>query len=272
MATRALAGQGRPGRAARRPQLPRVPSALLGLLLLWEGSVQLGLANSQALPAPSLLARTAVDLAASGVLLENTLSSLRRVLAGYALAAALGVSLGVLLGLLPRLGRQLTPIVELLRPIPPIAWIPLAILWLGLGDRSAIFIVAVGAFFPIVLAATAAVGAVARSKVDAARSLGAGPRLIVTDVLLPAAQPQILVGLRVGLGTAWTAVIAAEMVGAASGLGYAIQLNRTMLETEAVMVHMIVIGLVGWAMTRLLGGLERRLTRWHAGTLAVPGS
>jgi ABC-type nitrate/sulfonate/bicarbonate transport system permease component len=175
----------------------------------------------------------------------------------------------VVLGVFPGAGRRLMPLLDVLRPIPPIAWIPIAILWFGLGNTSAVFIVTVGAFFPLFLNTYGGIVAVSQAQVNAARCLGAGPRLIITDILFPAALPQLMTGLHVGVGIAWTSVIAAEMVGARAGLGYAIQLNRTMLETEAVMVNMVTIGVIGWMMNRLVSRLERRLTRWNQETLAA---
>jgi ABC-type nitrate/sulfonate/bicarbonate transport system, permease component len=197
------------------------------------------------------------------------MGSVSRVGVGFSIAVILGVSQGVVLGTLPYLGQRLTPLLEVLRPIPPIAWIPIAIIWFGLGNPSAVFIVALGAFFPIFIHTYSGIRAVSQSQVNAARCLGASPGLIMTDILLPAALPQLLTGLRVGVGIAWTSVIAAEMVGTRTGLGYAIQLNRTLLETEAVVVNMVVIGVIGWAMNAVVGRFELWLTRWNQGTLAA---
>ncbi|MCG8350733.1 MAG: ABC transporter permease [Chloroflexales bacterium] len=261
--------------AKRQNPLQRIRCRLdtLGLLalvfLIWEGLGRLGLINDNLLPLPSLLAVTALELAQSGLLFANAFSSVSRVFVGFGIAAVLSVASGVTLGMFPALGRRLAPLLDLLRPIPPIAWIPIAILWFGLGNTAAVFIVAIGAFFPIFLSTYSGISGVKQAHVNAARCLGASPRLIITDILFPAALPQILTGLRVGVGIAWTSVIAAEMVGTRAGLGYAIQLNRTMLETEAVIVNMIVIGFVGWTMNYLVQRLEQRLTRWNRDTLAV---
>jgi len=239
------------------------------ILAVWEGLASLGLLNSRVLPPPSVLILSAIELARSGVLLENSLGSLERVSAGFLVASFLGVGAGLVLGAIPALARRIVPLFDLLRPIPPIAWIPIAILWFGLGNSSAVFIVAIGAFFSIFLNTYSGIRSVSLAHVKAAQCLGAGPLLIMTDVLLPAAMPQILTGLRVGLGVAWISVIAAEMIGAQEGLGYAIQLNRIMLETEAVVVNMIVIGMIGWAMNAMVGSLEQSLTGWNQGTLAA---
>lgn len=245
----------------------RFSALLTALLIVWQLLASQGYLSNAVLPPPLKIAEVAFSLAASGVLFENSLGSIHRVFVGFSLAAIAGIAFGVSSLLFSQAGRFFTPFVDLLRPIPPIAWIPLAILWFGLGDQSAVFIVFIGAFFPIALNSAAGIGNVSKVHIDAARCLGAKRRLIVTDVLLPAAAPQVLVGLRLGLANAWTSVIAAEMVGARNGLGYAIQLNRTMLEMEAVMVNMAVIGLIGWTMNWGVRQLERELTRWNLDTV-----
>lgn len=239
------------------------------VLVAWEILAQLGFVNVKLLPPPSILALSALDLIRTGVLVENTFGSLLRVFTGFSLATVLGVGSGLILATSKGAARRSLPFIEILRPIPPIAWIPLAILWFGLGTVSAVFIVTLGAFFPIVISTYSGIRSISQGYVNAAHSLGANDRLIMTDILFPASLPQILTGLRVGIGIAWTSVIAAEMVGVQDGLGYAIQLNRTMLETEAVVVSMIVIGLIGWGMNRLLGWLERRTTVWCQDSLAA---
>ena len=161
-----------------------------------------------------------------------------------------------------RWGQGLRAVLELLRPIPPIAWVPLAILWFRLGDASAWFIVFIGAFFPIYVQVAWALTACPDRWLELSRSLGASPWLTLLRVRLPSAAPQVAAGLRVGLGLAWISVIAAELVGAQSGLGYRIQMHRLMLETEGVMVGMLSIGLLGFAMGALARGLERRLVPW----------
>ena len=139
---------------------------------------------------------------------------------------------------------------------------PLAILWFGLGDHSAWFIVFVGAFFPIYIQVAWALSHCPPEWLELADSLGAGRRLTLLRVRLPAAAPEVVAGLRTGLGLAWTSVIAAELVGAQSGLGYRIQMHRLVLETEGVIVGMLTIGLLGYGMSLLARGLERRLLPW----------
>lgn len=237
---------------------------VVALLAAWQGLSAAGWLNPHALPAPSRVAGAWLDLARTSLPVD-ALASVLRVTAGFTLAALLGVGLGVALGLAPRLQRPVRLLTDLLRPIPPIAWIPLAVLWFGIGDRSAVFIVVLGAFFPIFLSTADGVRRVPRAHVDCARSLGAGRGLIFRDVVFPAALPEIGTGLRIGMGMAWMSVIAAELVGARSGLGYLIQLNRLLLNTERVMAGMITIGILGYAMNHAARRLERRLTPWVRG-------
>jgi len=233
------------------------------LLLLWEAAASLKLVNINVLPPPSNLLEESYLLIKSGLLFSNLLGSLYRVTLGFSIAVCLGVLAGTLLGYFSTIGRVVAPILDIFRPIPPIAWIPLAILWFGLGNSSSIFIIALGAFFPIFVNTFAGVTSVSHYYLDTGRCFGASQSLIIYDIILPAALPQVLTGVRIGIGTAWTSVIASEMVGTRDGLGYAIQLSRVMLDTEAVIVNMILIGIIGWLMNALILNLEKRVAYWH---------
>lgn len=182
-----------------------------------------------------------------------------RVTVGFSIAAAVAISLGLALGIWERVAAYINPLIELIRPISVLAWIPLAILWFGLGDRSAWFIIFLGSFFPIFTNTYLGARAVQPIHLRVAQCLGAGRWLYVRQVLFPSALPYIIAGLRVGLGVGWTCVIAAELIAATSGLGYMIQLARTMIETEKVMAGMVVIGVVGFCMNALMRALERKL-------------
>ena len=233
---------------------------LLVVLLGWELTARL--LASPALPSPLEVASMAAWLMGEGTLLTDVAGSLGRVLSGYALAAVGGLALGALGALGGRWTAGLRAVVEVLRPIPPIAWIPLALLWFGLGDPSARFIVFVGAFSPIFVQTCWALSRCPPGYLELARSVGAGPWLTFRRVRLPAAAPGIAAGLRTGLGLAWTSVIAAELVGAQSGLGYRIQMHRLVLETDGVMVGMACIGLCGLLMDLAARTVERRVVDW----------
>jgi NitT/TauT family transport system permease protein/sulfonate transport system permease protein len=218
---------------------------------------------SPALPPVSQVFSTGIALAREGGLWDDVFASLARVLVGFGAAAIAGVGLGGLVALGGVPGAGMLGAVQLLRPIPPIAWVPLAILWCGLGDRSAWFIVFIGAFFPIFTQVAWALAGCPAPYLELAQSLGASRWLVLTRIRFPAAAPGIVAGLRTGLGLAWTSVVAAELVGAQSGLGYRIQMHRLVLETDGVFVGMACIGALGFAMDgvarRLEGALARRL-------------
>lgn len=236
--------------------------ASLSLLLgVWELAAH-GFANPVLLPSPQLVAGSIVELIGNGSLLADILASLKRVFAGFFLASVLAVPLALLMAFFLPLRRLILPLVTLLRPIPPIAWIPLAILWFGLGDKPSYFITALAAFFPIFLNAFAGGIDVEARHVHAARFLGAGRWLMVRHVYLMSALPHIWTGLRVGLGQCWMAVVTAELIAAQSGLGYMIQANRINLETQHVLTGMISIGVLGALMTTALGWCERFVLPW----------
>ncbi|HEY3315775.1 MAG TPA: ABC transporter permease [Bacillota bacterium] len=244
-----------------RPWLLRA-AALVSFVGLWQLAASLRLVNPVFLPAPSTIAQAFADAIRDGAIFVNSLISLRRVILGFAAGAVLAVPLGLAMGHYRDVEHFFDPLIELLRPIPPLAWIPLSIIWLGIEESPKIFIIFLGAFFPILLATVAGVKNVDPILARAARSLGAGGRDIYLRVVLPAAVPSILTGLRVGLGVAWTCLVAAELIAARAGLGYMIAAARRYLVTEVVIMGMLVIGLLGVLMEVALRAVERRITFW----------
>jgi NitT/TauT family transport system permease protein/sulfonate transport system permease protein len=246
-----------------RPGNPLRKFAGLGLVLLvWQGLASLDLINPFLLPPPSRLIATFWDMLIDGSLIVHAASSLERVVVGFLLAAFAGTLLGVALGWWPAVSEQLMPIVEAVRPIPPIAWTPLAILWFGIGNAPSYFLVFIGAVFPVFVNTFAAVRGLDRTQINAALCLGAGPRLLITDVVIPASLPIIFPGLRIALGVGWMCVVAAELIAAQSGLGYLIQQSRMLLQTQIVLTGMITIGIIGFVMNAGMIWLERRLIPW----------
>lgn len=213
------------------------------------------------LPSPWEAARTFVGLLQSGALLQHVGTSVARVLAGFVLGGAVAIPLGAMIGLLPSVQRAVEPLVELIRPVPPYAMIPLALLWFGTGAAGKLLIITYAVLFPVLLNTVQGVSAVDRRLVDAARTLGARRRFIVTRVILPAARPQVLVGLRVGFGSAWLALVAAEMVASSAGLGFLIIDAREMLRTDVVVVCMVVIGVIGYGFNGLFLALQARIEK-----------
>ncbi|GAA4342459.1 ABC transporter permease [Variovorax defluvii] len=213
------------------------------------------------LPAPTTVAVAAWELIVSGELLRHLVDSLRREFIAFCWALV-AIPLGVAMGWWKPVHEQLDPLIEMLRPIPPLAWIPLSILWFGIGDTQNQFIIFLGIFFPILLNTITGVRSVEPNLVRAARCLGSGEGAVLRRVVLRAALPQIVTGIRIGLGVGWMALVAAELVGASSGLGFLINDARTLLRTDIVIVGMIAIGLVGLALDLLIRVLSRRALPW----------
>lgn len=215
------------------------------------------------LPMPTDVGRGFVTLIANSTLLQDILASLKRVFIGFFIASAIAVPLAMALAhnLLTR--RLMLPIINLLRPIPPIAWIPIGILWFGIGDATSYFITAIAAFFPIFLNAFAGGMAMEHHHLYAAKCLGAKRMSIIRYVMFPSALPMIWTGLKIGLGQSWMAVVTAELVAAQSGLGYMIQVSRLNLDTAYVLVGMAVIGVLGSIMTHMLSWIEKHVLPWR---------
>ncbi len=213
------------------------------------------------LPPPTMVAATFFEMLRSGELLRHLYDSLRREFTAFSWALV-AIPLGVAMGWWKPMHRQINPLVEMLRPIPPLAWIPLSILWFGVGDTQNQFIILLGIFFPILLNTISGVKSVEPNLVRAARCLGGGEAAVLRRVVLPAALPQIVTGVRIGLGVGWMALVAAELVGANSGLGFLINDARTLLRTDIVIVGMITIGLVGLGLDIMIRTLSRRVLPW----------
>jgi ABC-type nitrate/sulfonate/bicarbonate transport system permease component len=226
-------------------------------------------ANPALLPSPFEVIGAIVDLAIDLELFMHAGISLARMLLSLTLASLLAIPLGLLMGLRRTLDELVDPVVEMLRPISGIAWIPLALFIFGIGNTLPIFIMTYAAFFPILLGAVAGVRGVDRRLIDAARTMGIPRRTIVTRVVVPAALPALLVAVRLGVASSWTAVVAAELIGAPSGLGYAVEWYRELLMTPQVMAFIAMIGVLGYLTDRTLRWLVERFTPWAVQTGGV---
>ncbi len=215
------------------------------------------------MPAPTVVAKTAASMIVSGELGYHLLASLKREGVAFVFALA-AVPLGLFMGWFRVIHAQLDPVIEVLRPIPPLAWIPLSILWFGIGDDQNEFIIFLGMVFPILINTIDGVRKVERNLVRAARSLGAPEHSVLTRVVLQAALPQIVTGIRIGLGVGWMALVAAELVGASSGLGFLINDARSVLRTDIIVVGMLTIGIVGLSIDLALRVTTRKLLPWSA--------
>jgi len=213
-------------------------------------------------PSPFSLWLAFVNNFSSVDIYMHILSSLRRVLVGFFIASIFGVSLALLIGYYKKIGYHVNPVIEILRPIPPIAWIPIAILIFGLGDKSSYFIVFLGAFFPIFTNTYFGVISLPKIYINVAASFEIKGMAFVKNILFYFSLPYIFTGLKIGMGMAWMSVIAAELIGAQSGLGYFIQINRLLLRVDNIILGMILIGLVGFLLTKSISLVEKRVILW----------
>lgn len=254
----------------------------LALLAVWQWLSSQAIVNPQILPGPIavlakwweyLLPLDAYDAAKSnyltwifsGELIHDAYASLYRVVTGFVLGAALALPLGLMMGANDRIYKLFNPLIQVFRPIPPIAFIPLSILWFGLGNPPAIFLIVIGAFFPILMNTIAGVRHVDSIYIRAARSLGASQTTMFLRVMLPAATPYILTGARIGVGTAFIVVIVAEMIAVNNGLGYRILEAREFFWSDKIIAGMFSIGLLGLAIDSGMNRLNNYLLKWHRG-------
>lgn len=238
---------------------------VLGLVVFfgtWQLLSVFGLINDYLLPSPLQVIQALWVMLLDGTLLTNLGASLLRVGVGYCLALVVGLSLGFLCGWFRVFSDLVRPVVEVIRPIPPLAWVPIAILWFGLGDASAYFLVFLGCVFPAFFGAYTAVRAIDRNQLNAALCLGAGRWLLLRDVLIPASLPIVMPNMRLALGIGWMCVVTAELIAAQTGLGYLIQQSRMVFQIQNVVAGMATIGFVGFLMSNVLERIERRLIAW----------
>lgn len=240
----------------------------LAFLVFWQTMVRV--TATRLIPSPFDVAVTMWDFAFGGVyddafsatLPLHLMMSAQRVYGGFALAAATAIPLGLVIGRLPLVRALIDPTISLLRPIPVTAWLPLSMIFFGLGPRAAVFLVFLGAFYPILLNTVFGVKSVDVRLLEAAAMLGArGPQLF-GSVILPAALPSVFNGLRLGLGFAWILIVVGEMTGVSEGLGAVIMDGRTLSRTDLVIAGMIVIGVCGFVSDRVIAVANNRVLRW----------
>ena len=234
------------------------------ILAAWQILFHAGFLRPMTLPPPTRLARTFLELLENGQLLRHVEISVLRVLEGFALASLLGTVLGIGIGLSGKLDRLTDLVLQVMKPIPPIAWIPMAILWFGIEEASKIFIIFMGAFFPILVNVTDGIRQTDRKFVEVARILSVPRGKFIRQVVIAGAFPSIMTGLRVGLGVAWICVVAAELIAASQGIGYMIMDARQLSQPDVVLVGMITIGVIGKLMDCAIRHAERLLVTWKA--------
>jgi ABC-type nitrate/sulfonate/bicarbonate transport system permease component len=238
--------------------------AAVTIVLIWQLVVMLTKPDAAVLPPPLAVARTFGSLLSNGELELDTAVSLARVVTAWILGAAIAIPLGLLMGNSRRIEKIVNPFVELFRPISPLAWIPLAILWFGIGESGKIFVVFIGTFFPMLLNTVAGVKNIDPIYLYAGQVFGCTNRLaLFMKVVVPASLPSIVVGLRVAFGTGWAAIISAELVAAHVGLGYLIANGMDILRADQVLVGMIAIGILGFFFDTFFRFLTSRVA-WAA--------
>jgi len=233
------------------------------LIGIWWGAV--GVTHSLIFPSPLKVVTGTVELVKDGTLWLHIGASLMRVVAGFLLAVIIAIPLGLWMGWVRGAYVTLNPLFQILRPISPIAWIPIAILWFGVGNTSPIFLIFISSVFPMIVQTTVGVHTIEKRYLRAAENFDVSRFKLLTQVVIPAALPQVIVGMRIGLGVAWLVVVAAEMIALRSGLGYLIMDSRNAGNRyDLVVAGMIIIGIIGLALDgvmRMLEGLK--LVRWR---------
>lgn len=233
-------------------------------LLLWEIAARRGLLPPNWLPAPTTVGQTLWELGRSGELLDHVLSTLTRLVLGFSVGGLLGTLLGVACGRSEKLRSLLDPSLQALRSIPSLAWVPLFLLWLGIKETSKVALIAVGAFFPVYLNLLSGILAIDRRLVEVGLMNGYDGSALARHVLVQAALPAYLTGLRSGLGLAWMFVVAAELLGASRGLGYLMVDGQSTSRIELVLAAIFSFALLGKVTDRLLLAVEARLQPWRA--------
>lgn len=249
----------------RTPIRERVVPWLLPLLILlvWELGTRTGKLSSHILPEPLAVVRAAWQLIQSGEMWADVKVSTGRALAGLVVGGGLGLVLGLATGLFRTVDKVLDSTIQMIRNIPVLATIPLVILWFGIDESAKLFLVALGVFFPMYINTYHGIRAVDRGLIEMARSYGLSGWSLYREVILPGALPSILVGLRFGLGLMWVTLIVAETISAQAGIGYMTMNAREFLQTDVVLVGILLYALLGKLADLLAKSLERVLLRWH---------
>ena len=237
-------------------------ASVAGLLLLWQLAASTGLVSGLFLPAPAAVIRAAIQIWKTGELQKNILASLARVAQGFVLGGTVGTFVGLWFGQNRVARMALRPILELIRPIPGLAWAPLILIWFGIGETGKIVLIAYATFFPVFTSTLDGVQRAPAHVVQAARSLGARPSQMFLRVLFPSTLPHILTGLSIGMGQAFGIVVAAEMIAGTEGMGWMIADARSFFRTDLVILGMVLIGTFGFICVQAIVSIRRRLLSW----------
>lgn len=235
----------------------------LALVIVWEALSRAGAFPSYQLPAPSVILSTITGMAQDGSLWGHVGITVYRVFAGFLIGALVAVVLGSVVGFYKKAEHVLDPTIQAFRSIPSLAWVPLFILWMGIGEPSKVTMIAVGVFFPVYLNTVSGIAGVDRKLIEVGRMYGLNAYQLVTRVILPAALPSFLTGLRSGLGLGWMFVVAAELMGASQGLGYLLVVGQNTLSPETIIASIILFAVIGKLSDWILKIIEERVLHYQ---------
>lgn len=249
-------------------QLTLSVATLAVLLAVWWAVAALQLISPLFLPPPGPVLQKLITIAGPQGFMDATLwqhlaASLTRIVIALLAAVLIGVPVGIAMGLNSTVRGILDPLIELYRPVPPLAYLPLMVIWFGIGETSKILLIYLAIFAPVAMSALAGVKSAQQVRIRAARSLGASRAQVLWLVILPGALPEILTGLRIGLGVGWSTLVAAELIAATRGLGFMVQSAGEFLATDVVLAGIAVIAIIAFLLELGLRALQRRLTPWH---------
>ncbi|HBQ6528167.1 TPA: taurine ABC transporter permease TauC [Klebsiella pneumoniae] len=249
-------------------QLTLSVATLAVLLAVWWAVAALQLISPLFLPQPGQVLQKLITIAGPQGFMDATLwqhlaASLTRIVIALLAAVLIGVPVGIAMGLNSTVRGILDPLIELYRPVPPLAYLPLMVIWFGIGETSKILLIYLAIFAPVAMSALAGVKSAQQVRIRAARSLGASRAQVLWLVILPGALPEILTGLRIGLGVGWSTLVAAELIAATRGLGFMVQSAGEFLATDVVLAGIAVIAIIAFLLELGLRALQRRLTPWH---------
>ena len=233
------------------------------IVIFWISATKNELFPPVILPSIAMVFTSLISQISSGQIFQDVLISLSRVMQGYGIGLILGVFMGTLMGISGSTNKFFSGTFDAIRQIPPLAWIPLVILWFGVGETSKVILIAKASFFPILLNTISGIKSTPKAYIEVAKLYNKNSWKIFRQIYLPYALPNIFVGLRLGLSSAWMTVIAAELIASTSGIGYRINDARNLLQSDVVITGIIVVGLLGVIMDRILDRILRELTPWN---------
>ena len=236
--------------------------SIIVFLIAWELFSRFGSLNINIFPPPSVVAQESLRMLDSGMLLGDVQASLKRALAGFALGSMIAITIGLLTGRIPFVKALLEPVIQLFRPIPSIAFVPLSLFWFGLGESSKLFLVTYGVFFPVWLNTHVGVSSVDPVLIRAARCLGAEGRKLFTQIILPASLPFVVAGLRQGVAVAFIVLVAAEMLGASQGVGFRIEQSHEVFRADRMLVGLLTLGVMGGLADYMFALGSKRIVFW----------